>query len=289
MTLLATLQQPLPSRVPAPFRTPAWSDLQLWTQLGAWAEQRHTWALHAKPNVEFMGLAETPPGIVAPYPDFFLGLAKLSRQTATVLVDNGVAENFDPRRMAADILRAQQQTKNRTNLIDLSEEPDALQQRYWKFLNSYRAQYSAPRPEEIDEALLNRWITVGPTNDSEREILRLFFDSAPPTISVHLNDFAAVCDRLAGLATKELAGQIPTPEEARWISNYGEALAGFHFYGGNSWLEPEDDFPIISRIFDIPITGSVLYAGVARPQALYVILPYKDRLQLYSGRGDELP
>src|SRR6185437_1286290 len=45
MQLLATLQQPLPAKVPAPLRTEAWQDLQLWTQLGAWAEQRHTWAL----------------------------------------------------------------------------------------------------------------------------------------------------------------------------------------------------------------------------------------------------
>ena len=106
MMLLTNLEKPLPSKVPAPFHTSAWSDLQLFTQLGAWAEQRHTWALHAKPDVEFMGMAETPPGIVAPYPDFFSGLARLSRQTELAFKPN-LTKHFDPKQVAMEMLRVQ--------------------------------------------------------------------------------------------------------------------------------------------------------------------------------------
>jgi len=294
MTLLTSLQKPLPSHVPAPFRTPAWFDLQLWTQLGAWAEQRHTWALHAKPNWECLGMAETPPGIVAPYPDFFAGLANLSRQTAYALETNIIAEQFDAKRMAAEIIKAQEtlaQTRSRRNTGGAVDEKAmeisaSLLGRYEKFIEAYRAKHPTDTKSsemEIPSDILKRCAASGPANDSEREMLQLYFNSAPPTMAVHLTDFAAVCDRLAGLAAKELAGKTPTPDEAQWISSYGETLAGFHLYQGNSWLNPDDDFPIVSRIFGIPITSSVLYAGVARPQALYVILPYKDRMQLYRG------
>ena len=82
MQLLAKLQEPLPTHAPPALRTEAWADQQLWTQLGAWAEQRHTWALHSKITVSYAGMAETSTGMVAPYPEFFSGLARLARRTA---------------------------------------------------------------------------------------------------------------------------------------------------------------------------------------------------------------
>ena len=44
-------------------------------QLGAWAQQRHTWALHAKMTVMAMCIThEWGEGMVEPYPKFFAGL-----------------------------------------------------------------------------------------------------------------------------------------------------------------------------------------------------------------------
>jgi hypothetical protein len=100
MQLLATLQKPLPASAPAPLRTEAWSDLQLWTQLGAWAEQRHTWALHTKLSVEYMGMISPPTGMVAPYPEFFAGLAKLTRRTAAAFDKAGLEQRFDAKIVA---------------------------------------------------------------------------------------------------------------------------------------------------------------------------------------------
>ena len=101
---MATLQKPLPATAPKPLRTEAWSDLQLWTQLGAWAEQRHTWALHTKMTVMVMGMISPPRGIVAPYPDFFSGLAKLTRQTATAFDKAGFGQAFEIKPIAAELL-----------------------------------------------------------------------------------------------------------------------------------------------------------------------------------------
>jgi hypothetical protein len=74
--------------------------LQLWTQLGAWAEQRHTWALHTKLSVEYMGMISPPTGMVAPYPEFFAGLAKLTRRTAAAFDKAGLEQRFDAKIVA---------------------------------------------------------------------------------------------------------------------------------------------------------------------------------------------
>ncbi len=294
MELLTILEKPLPARAPAPFRSEAWADLQLWTQLGAWAEQRHTWALHAKPNLSFMGLSETPPGVVAPYPEFFSGLARLSRQTAAAFEAGVPARRFDARQTAAELLLAEEtaavlQEKWRTGAQPIGTEPTEsveLMARYDQFRMKLSGEATNPLiwdAREVRRDVLERCAASGSTNALELRVLRAFFDVAAPKPSVQLTNFAGVCDRLADLAGKELAGKIPTREEADWISGYGQALAGFHGYEGNSWLEPADDFPIVSRIFGNLMKGTVLYAGVGRPQALYVILPYKDRTQLYRG------
>jgi hypothetical protein len=98
-----------------------------------------------------------------------------------------------------------------------------------------------------------------------------------------LIEFAKICEHLAELARKELDGQAPTPEEAQWMSGYGAALAGLQFQEGKSGRNPRDDFACVTRIFNMTGAPYVLCAGVARPQALYVILPLKGRLQLYRG------
>ena len=40
---------------------------------------------------------------------------------------------------------------------------------------------------------------------------------------------------------------------------------------------------MVTRVFSSPLTSSMLYAGVARPQALYVIIPQGKTLQLFCG------
>jgi hypothetical protein len=54
-------------------------------------------------------------------------------------------------------------------------------------------------------------------------------------------------------------------------------------YYGNSYEVPRDDFPIVTRIYSNPLTSSMLYAGLARPQALYVIVRHGESSQLYRG------
>ena len=293
MKLLAKLQEPLPVQVPAPLRTEAWSDLQLWTQLGAWAEQRHTWALHTKLSAMCRGTVFPPQGMVAPYPAFFSGLAKLSRRTAETFETASFTEPFEVQHTASDLLEKIALSRQDFQPTDENDWAN----RYTKMEQFYRFQnwYDEKHREELQkdrnsykklqadlEQLARRCAERGQATEAEAEILRAYFNSRQATSRL-FKDFAPVCDRLAELATKSRTGETLTGEDAAWIENYGTVLASFHFYYGNSYLVPRDDFPIIARVFSNPLTSAMMYAGLARPQALYVLIPSGKRLQLYRG------
>ncbi len=295
MQLLATLQKPLPAQAPAPLRTEAWSDLQLWSQLGAWAEQRHTWALHTKLSVSYMGIITPPTGMVAPYPEFFCGLAQLTRRTATAFDKTGLEQRFEVKAVASELLHlltlsqelaSARDEKELEKLSGKLEQLGEFQNRYYE---KHRTELEKPGSRDAYkklqsdlEELARRCAEAGQANESEIETLRMFFDSRQ-SIARLLNDFAPVCDRLANLAKKSLNCEPLTDDDGKWIENYGVTLAGFHFYYGNSYEVPRDDFPIVTRVFSNPLTGSMLYAGLARPQALYIIIPEGKALKLYRG------
>ena len=295
MRLLATLQKPLPVTVPAPLRTEAWSDLQLWTQLGAWAEQRHTWALHKKMTVMVMGMISPPRGMVAPYPEFFSGLAKLTRQTAVAFDKSGFGQSFEIKAVAAELLSLLDLSDKITTARDEREyeknsgKLEQLNQFQNRYYEQHRAELEKDRSRDAYKqvqknltALAQSCAANGSTNEDDLKLLRSFYDCRQ-NISRMLNDYAPVCDRLAALATKSLTGEALTEDDGKWIENYGVTLAGFSFYYGNSYEVPRDDFPMVTRVFSSPVTSSLLYAGLARPQALYVIVPQGKTLQLYRG------
>ena len=130
--------------------------------------------------------------------------------------------------------------------------------------------------------LAQRCAASGKANEADTATLRLFFDCRQD-IARLFGEFASVCDRLAELARKQLTGQGLSEDDARWIENYGVTLATFHFYYGNSYEVPIDNFRIVTRVFSNPLTDSMLYAGLARPQALYVIASDGKTSQLYRG------
>jgi len=300
MRLLALLQQPVPATAPPAFRSDAWADAHLWTQLGAWAEQRHTWALQAKLDVEYMGGAESPTGMAAPYPDFFLGLAALSRTTANALEQAGLADSLSAKEAAAEMLGQINASKRwrlayETGLMKEEEvmSEAAKTRQFDSFFAAYYDQQLKARGLKQSknqwnqtladlELIARRVSDSGQASESEMQILKQFAGARDP-IPQMLRDFAPVCKRLAELARKSLAGQALNQTDDDWIKNYGVTLAKLHFYDGNSWLVPRDDFPIVTRVFASPAIHSVLYAGLARPQSLYVIVSEGLKLRLYQG------
>lgn len=295
MRLLARLQDPLPAQAPAAMRTEAWHDLQLWTQLGAWAEQRHTWALHTKLSVSYMGIVTPPQGMVAPYPEFFSGLAKLARRTAEAFAQAGLEPRFEIKSVASNLLESldlvekAQRSRDEKELERMSGKLEQLGQFQHRYYEKHQAELEKVDPrtgykrmqKELAD-LARRCAESGGATEADTETLRMFFDCRQNTARL-IHDFVPVCDRLTELARKSLNREALTEDDAKWIRNYGITLAGFHFYYGNSYEVPRDDFPIVTRVFSHPLSGSLLYAGLARPQALYVIVPDGKALHLYRG------
>ncbi len=294
LNLFTLLQKPLPESAPSPLKTPAWQDKQLWTQLASWAEQRHTWALHAKLTVHYAGISKNEPGVVSPYPEFFARLGKLSMDTARILGKFTVEEAIDTKAVAKKLLRvldimkrlrAEREDKNTKRPTD--EEFMELEQAS-DFFQAYFSEGQIGSSKELEtslqvlEKLARTWADGAEPSLRQKEALKLL-GGKPGKVTPLLRQFALLCNRLEGLARKLLEGKKLTGEEGWFLRGYGEELAKFHFYGGNSYLSPRDDFPICTPIFSSPIQQKILYAGIARPEALYVVIKVNGQDVLHRG------
>lgn len=290
LKLLTLLQKPLPKSAPAPLRTSAWLDKQLWTSLGAWAEQRHTWALHAKMNIAYSRATEDPPGYVSPYPEFFRKLGALALDTCDALFGS----ETDRRRAAGlTLLACLKLSEERSNQKEkLRGPPNDQLQAFYRFVWQYRylkGHTGLKMPEEesarLKEELKNigqAWADGKQIGDTDQQLMDMLNHSVKQP-AVFLPAFAKLCDSLADIAQKELNREPLNGSEAELIKDYGKMLGQFHYYGGNSWLEPRDDFPLVTPIFMHPMMGQTLYAGLAQPQALYILIEVNGRPVLHRG------
>jgi len=298
MKLLAELQKPVAPGAPRAMKTDAWSDKQLWTQLAAWAEQRHTWAAHAKLTAHYLGMTMEHPGIVSPYPDFFAGLSRLSSATAEAFAKANPAQDFDARAVAKrlmDCIQAQNQIaelfeKTRKGGVIVPEDLEEKSQRMQGYLEKAIKALSEKAGRRVSwsdiysdsQAAASRVSAGEEPTERDMTLLGLFADSTGEVADM-LRSFSKVCDTLSSIARRQIAGEALAEADKQFIQDYGICLAGYHFYGGNSWLTPRDDFAMVTPIFVSPLVGEILYAGLARSQALYVIAPVDGKPVLHLG------
>jgi len=65
------------------------------------------------------------------------------------------------------------------------------------------------------------------------------------------------------------------------VEDYGKKIAYLMFYEGNSYIKPHDDTP---RIVDVYSNGGRhLEVGIAKPQLMYVLYPWKGKEVLCQG------
>jgi hypothetical protein len=256
-------------------------------------------ALHAKLSVMYMGGRDTPAGMVAPYPEFFAGLASLAGRTADALDGAGLTEPFDPRAAAAEMasqiaLYRQFQSRDSQAQRQSHEEWQVAMEKTAPFVQVLSEQREKQRRLDASqkahdrtvadlEELAKRVAGQDRANEDEIQILKQFAAAAETKVPGLLREFATACERLEKLAAKTADGIPLTDDDSKWIRGYGAALAKFHFYDGNSYLTPLDNFPIVARVFVNPLVDHVLHAGLGRPQALYVIVPEGNKLRLYQG------
>ncbi len=292
LRLLATLQEPLPVRLGPALRSTAWADAQLWSQLGAWTEEEHTVGSYRAAHIDEGAMAKPTGGAVAPYPEFFSGLGKLAREAAAVMEKAGLDERFDSKITARKLLECILWKEG------LGARPQEEAERMAGPLEQFK-QFSAgflePHQAEIEnnpaaaqqlmnelEALARRCSTQTAPAEADRQVLLKFFEAqqTPPKM---MRNFAPVCDKLAELARKHLEGTALTDDDNKWIGDYGATLERFQFFASDAPAPPTDDLPIVDRVHADPASKAMSYAGLGRPQALYVILPAEGRLRLFRG------
>ncbi len=293
LRLLASLQAPVPDKLAPAFHTEAWADQQLWTQQGAWIEQNHPRRLRSG-SADGSGPAEdeAKKGVVAPYPDFFAGLARLARQTESAMEKAGLDETFDARAIAQKLLDGIFMEQGLA--ADTGEENgkmSATRIQFNQFAGHYMETHHAGGGDNSPavqlllknlEAVARRCLDGTAPSGADKTVLEGFYDERL-TAPRLLRDFAGTCDKLAELARKHVDGIPLTEEDGKWIADYGKTLERFHFFPANSPAETEDDFPIIRRLGANSDGAFVLWAGLGHPEALYVILPAEGRLRLYRG------
>ena len=294
MQLLAHLQRPLPAAVPAALRTPAWHDKQLSTALAAWAEHRHTWALQAKLTLSMGCATEAFPGYVSPYPELYRGLGTLARQTATAL-DEACSGSLDlaavGREWFAVNRKVDEMDEARNITMEYIRLQDHLVHAYETCLEEWgKDSLSATGLErtkaaEALDAAARRCIEGKGVTEADRRCMTAFADGPEGGAKKLLPEFADLCDHLAVIAQKELDGEPLDTEERYLVDDYGARLAKFHFYDGNSYFCPRDDFPVTSPVFVSPEgnQAATLNAAVARPEAIYVIVTNGEQAALHLG------
>ena len=293
LRLLATLQKPLPMHLGPALRSAAWADAQLWSQLGAWTEAEHMGGSYRAARRDEGATAKPSAGLVAPYPEFFAGLGKLALDSAAAMEKAGLDESFDPKTAARKLLEC---ILWQEGLGDRSPDESERIAGQMEQFNQFSRRFLAPRQAQIEnnpplaqqsmndlEALARRCSTQTVPAEVDREVLLSFFQErqTPPKM---MREFAPVCDNLAELARKFLDGTVLTEDDIKWMADYGTTLARFQFFSGDAPAPPADEFPIVDRLRADPARQAVLYAGLGRPQSLYVILPTEEgRLRLYRG------
>jgi hypothetical protein len=292
LRLLATLQEPLPVHLGPAMRSAAWADAQLWSQLGAWTDEQHEGVSHRAARSDEGAIAKPSAGVVAPYPEFFAGLGKLALDTGAAMEKAGIDEPFDSKIAARKLLEC---ILWQEGLGSRSQEESERMAGQMEQFNQFSRRFMEPHQAEIEnnppvaqqlmndlESLARRCSTQTAPAEADRQVLLNFYQQrqTPPKM---MRDFSPVCDKLAELARKHLEGTALTEADNKWMADYGTTLARFQFYSGDAPASPADDSPIVDRVQADPARKAILYAGLGRPQALYVILPTEGRLRLYRG------
>ena len=264
MQLLHLLHEPLPATAPLALQTPAWQDKQLWTALGAWAEERHTWVLHTKQAGAAGCAFEEPPGYVSPYPTFYRQLGGLARQAAAVL--GQITPPPDLAAAGREWLEARRPPP---------EKPEGDSAQFAVSVASPRstdqalAEYFRATGQDIEaastldcarawaalDAGAARCIANKGVTDRDRRCMAAFLRAPDGNAAQLLPEFAVLCDRLAAIADKELTGRPLAQSEKALIDGYGQTLARFHFYEGDTGAIPATISPASSRSSTIRCEG----------------------------------
>ena len=268
---LRLLQVSLPDSAPLSLRTLAWKKKQAWTQLGCWAEQKHNFVLHqAIPNYYTFGVDNTPrpPGYVSPYPKFFHAMGRVSKEISLWAGGMEKAILADGAARAALIL-----AKGDWGVPWFGPKGPSEKVR------SAARKFLSKRAVERGETLqVNEW--------KENRLWFHFVLQPVSDLGIRWKLFGSICAFLEEIARAELKGQAISRNQREGIKRYGYLLKKYCFSGAKA--DPKERSTKVVPVFSVEDRelgrpGGILYAGLGKPEALYVVVPWKGRSYLLLG------
>jgi len=273
LDVLGVLSLPVDPRAPALFHRDAWKHKQVATQLGSWARLRHAFALQAK-MARFLGRVSGTPGVVSPYPRVFRGLAN-------------IAEEIGAHLPAVDLRAAQRRLREAGRSLADRDRIECDRSEVWELLE---ARVHGLDYDDATKVMVRdlKTLTDTPPDELSAELRALLDRYARGRTSRDLVRLAGLCRRLAAIADEQLAGKPMTDRDRELLADVGKTVAGIRGYRGNAWLSPRDDHPHVVPVGftrePIEVEARlVLNVGVARPDALYLILDTPEGPALYLG------
>lgn len=243
---------------------------------------------------------EESPGYVSPYPKFYRQLGQMARQAVDVLAQVTAEPDFvaagrewlEERQLRLRKASPDRDTVSAESRQDLTTSGDSharmscAMAEYFRGLGKdIEAVNTLDRAKawEALDAAAQRCAESNGVTDDDRRCMTAFSCSPWGNAAELLPVFATLCDQLATIADKEIARQPLDCKENQLIKQYGETLARFHFYEGETWMSARDDFPCIAPVFNNLMREKTLYVGVGRPEAIYVVLFNGKDLVLHRG------
>jgi len=274
------------------FLSKTWEERIRYFRLAALISEAEPGCKIAKQNF----FAERPykktTGVVEPCPDFFEHLGMLSRKTAdgfrSLLASSTVNFRSLSQRMIEGGMIHQKIALMKAEELGKISGDDGIKAREFQFILQKSAPESFLEPEFECRELMERLkkislqaFTGKEIDENDRDLLTSPY-FRPEDVPRLLESFSEFCCSLAKIAKKQWAGEEIDLEEQKLLMNFGERLAFFNGYEGNSFCIPQDDFPwqISANIGD---KGEIFRLGMGRPEAMFVWVNVDGKPVLHLG------
>lgn len=289
--LQALLDDPEPD-APDFMKSEAWQAKSCNTALAGWAQISHTWVLQSKQVRSYGCEFQVPTGFVEPEPEFYSRMAQLG-DFSRIFLEQGDAFATDYEGIIASLERLTtqligvrdkesfRQLVSNLSLVDPMANIMAVRLIDQCALDTPEGAeaYFSKQRQRLGTLLADMKSGKSIEDPEFRELIAFrHFDLAELW-----HHFSTVCRRLEVISHKQLRQISLSESENSFIKDYASSLAGIMFYGGNSFISPRDDAPRVADVFTDGENHEYLHVGIARPQQIYVLYPWKGSIILCEG------
>ena len=301
---LRLLQGPPHTGATPLFRKPGWKAKMAWTQLGGLVGIEHTLALYRRVLGIPAGGLNPSHGMVSPYPEFFRRLAGIARRSKEILERNRAALPLDFQRIASLALELVRKRIGEYKDVRpcFSPTPKAGDrekggERMPVFFPRIRwMEGGITGKEELKTALAVKARLEGIKKERiipERDRVWLeetFLAGVGNAVLSALGRCASILEELGRISKASWGGKEMSEKDARFLLRFGNEVYGVLFKASmeEGGIPEAGEPPLVVNLAwsYVPGSGKILrrlFAGIGRPEAIYLILDVGGRPCLYRG------